>query len=329
MTLTVSKEDIFPKNYRGRLTEGVTYDERNNTLLWIDIIVGEVHRVDANDGTNHEILKWEDPKESIGAIGLTNDPDIILICSKYGITYGNFKISKIQDYLFKYPHNDLQKQRLRSNDGFIDPWGNLWIGVMTDFPIGAKEGIQPEGGLYRITPDLKFHKMINNSLISNGLGFNEKGDEFYWTDSLTYRIWKFKYNKETNKLSDKQEFINLKEFYPDIESPEPDGFVMTNDGDIYTCVFSSGTILHVNNKGEEIERISIESAKRITCVTIGQGNLNDALFITTAHLNLETELNPDVNDQSGINDLGGFLFKFKTGSNLNGQKKNIWGGSPK
>lgn len=29
---------------------------------------------------------------------------------------------------------------------------------MNDFKIAKNEGIQPEGGLYRITPDLKFEK---------------------------------------------------------------------------------------------------------------------------------------------------------------------------
>lgn len=323
--MIATKENIFPKKYRGRLTEGVTYDYRTNSLLWIDIIAGEVHRINATDGTNHEILKWESPTESIGAIGLTSNPDIILVCSKYGVAYGNF-INSTLEYFFKYPHDESQQIRLRSNDGIIDPWGNLWIGVMNDFKIAKNEGIQPEGGLYRITPDLKFEKMIGDALILNGLGFNEKGDEFYWTDSLTFKIWKFSYDKSTNKLSNKQPLIDLKELYPDIESPEPDGFVMTEDGDIYTCIFSSGTILHVNNKGEEIERIKIDNAKRITCITTG-GENNDTFYITTGHLELETndELIPDANNESD-DDLGGFLFKIETKSNLKGQKKNIWGG---
>ena len=132
MSLTITKDNIFPKGYRGRLTEGVTYDERNNTLLWVDIIQGEVHRVFLdNTNTNintssssHETLKWDSSNESIGAICLTNDPNKLIICSKYGLAYGDFSSSTIE-YFFKYPHttNPDEKLRLRSNDGIIDPWG--------------------------------------------------------------------------------------------------------------------------------------------------------------------------------------------------------------
>lgn len=338
MSLTITKDNIFPKGYRGRLTEGVTYDERNNTLLWVDIIQGEVHRVfldNTNTNTNtssssHETLKWDSSNESIGAICLTNDPNKLIICSKYGLAYGDFSSSTIE-YFFKYPHttNPDEKLRLRSNDGIIDPWGNLWIGVMNDFPIGAKEGIQPEGKLYRIGFSKESNKltcdvMIENSLILNGLCFNNQGDEFYWTDSLTFKIWKYDYDKTTNKLTNKSVFIDLKQFYPDVEQSEPDGLVMTNNGEIYTCVFSTGTILHVDNQGKEIERIKI-AAKRPTCVTIGSGIKNNEMFVTTGHLKLDDEkATIDATNLDG--DLGGFLFKLKVDKDLNGQKKNIWGG---
>ncbi|RCK58972.1 Cell growth-regulated gene 1 protein [Candida viswanathii] len=323
MPLTATKANIFPENYRGRLTEGVTYDPRTNALLWIDIIAGKVHRVDASDGSNHELLKWTTPGESVGAIGLTSNPDIVLVCAKHGLAYGDFN-KKTIEYFFRYPYSETQHARLRSNDGIVDPWGNLWIGVMNDFPVGQTEGIQPEGALYRITPDLKFDKMVDHSLILNGLGFNKTGDAFFWTDSLTFKIWKFDYDRATNTLSNRRPFVDLKAAYPDFESPEPDGFVMTDDGHIYTCVFSTSSILHVDSEGKEVEKIKIDPAQRITCVTIG-GADNDTFFITTGHLDLDNgDVVPDPNDLSG--DLGGFLFKLTSGANLHGQQKSIWGG---
>ena len=134
----------------------------------------------------------------------------------------------------------------------------------------------------------------------------------------------FNYDKLTNKLINKSIFIDLKQFYPNIEQPEPDGLIMTNNGEIYTCVFSTGTILHVDNQGKEIERIKI-AAKRPTCVTIGSGIKNNEMFVTTGHLKLDDEkATIDATNLDG--DLGGFLFKLKVDKDLNGQKKNIWGG---
>lgn len=88
MSLIATERNIFPQSYRGRLTEGVTYDYRNNNLLWIDIIQGEVHRLLLNDLNQHEVLKWSDPKESIGFIALTKKEDVVLVAAKSGLALG-------------------------------------------------------------------------------------------------------------------------------------------------------------------------------------------------------------------------------------------------
>ena len=85
---TVERDDILFPDYRGRLTEGVTYNPSNNTLIWVDILQGEVHRASLLEGKfseSHERLKFEDPKYSIGAIGFTNEDKVILIICKNGI----------------------------------------------------------------------------------------------------------------------------------------------------------------------------------------------------------------------------------------------------
>ncbi|CCG23633.1 Cgr1 negative regulator [Candida orthopsilosis Co 90-125] len=320
MSLIATERNIFPQSYRGRLTEGVTYDYRNNNLLWIDIIQGEVHRLSLNDLNQHEVLKWPDPKESIGFIALTKKEDVVLVAAKSGLALGDFKKGTLE-YFFEYPFSESEKTRLRSNDGIIDPWGNLWIGVMTDFPVSAQEGVQGEGKLYRITPDLKVDVMLENTKISNGMAFNDDGSEIYWTDSLNFTIYKFNYDHETNKLNNKTAFIETKHFYPNENDPEPDGLVRAVNGDIYSAVFSTSTILHVNEKGELVEKIQIP-AKRCTCVTIG-GSDDDDLFVTTGHLRLD-DFDAKIDADDVFGDLGGFLFKLKVG--LKGQKKNIWGG---
>ncbi|KAI5957413.1 hypothetical protein CANMA_004417 [Candida margitis] len=320
MSLIATERNIFPQSYRGRLTEGVTYDYRNNKLLWVDIIQGEVHRLSLDDLNKHEVLKWSDPKESVGFIALTKKENVVLVAAKSGLALGDFSNGTLE-YFFKYPFTESETTRLRSNDGIIDPWGNLWIGVMTDFPISAKEGVQPEGKLLRITPDLKVDVMLENTNISNGMAFNDNGIEVFWTDSLNYTIYKFDYDPKTNKLSNKTPFIETKHFYPNENDPEPDGLVRTVNGHIYAAVFSTSTILHVNEKGELVEKIPV-AAKRCTCVTIG-GADDDDLFITTGHLKLDDfSVKIDADDMFG--DLGGFLFKLKV--DLKGQRKNVWGG---
>ncbi|CAK9440974.1 uncharacterized protein LODBEIA_P48430 [Lodderomyces beijingensis] len=324
MSIQLSSSNIFPEDYRGRLAEGATYDARNNTLLWVDIIVGEVHRVYLADLNKHEVLKWSEPKESIGFIGLTKNPDVVLVCGKSGLAKGDFASNTIE-YFFMYPLSAREKERLRSNDGIIDPWGHLWIGLMTDFDVSAAEGgVKPEGKLLRITSDLQqVDVMLSNTLISNGLAFCNKGTKFYWTDSMDFTIWKFEYNHERNELSNKTVFLDTRTIFPGVDDAEPDGMVRTATGEIYAAVFNTGTIVHVDKQGNLIEKIHVPAAKT-TCVTIG-GQGGNELFITTANEKMD-DFDAKIDNAALFGDLGGFLFRYQAAVDLKGQAQNIWGG---
>lgn len=323
--MALSKDNIFFKNYRGRLTEGITYNPSNDTLLWVDIIQAEVHRVSLSEESEHhyerthEVIKVPGSGESVGAIGLTSDDNIVIICAKYGVAKGNFTTGEVE-YILKYNHTPEQAHRLRSNDGIIDPWGHLWIGVMNDFPITAAEGVKPEGILYRVNcHDLSVTTMVTDVLISNGLAFSDDGKQLWWTDSLTHTIWQFDYDVVSNKLSNRRPFIETKKALPDFDSPEPDGLTTNTHDDIYSAVFGTSQVVHFDSKGQIVEKFDIP-AKRPTCVIIGKGRL----FVTTAHEHHEDwSATIDKNDLSG--DLGGFLYQIKV-EGLEGKVKNVWGG---
>ena len=99
---------IFFDEYRGALTEGARYDNRNDTLAWVDIIAAEIHRVCLkNPEASHEVIKVSEPSESIGAIALTSNPDVLVACAKYGVGYANFQTGKFE-YFLKYPHETIK-----------------------------------------------------------------------------------------------------------------------------------------------------------------------------------------------------------------------------
>lgn len=325
----VESDNILFPEYRGRLTEGVTYNPSNNTLIWVDIIQGEVHRASLSEGSfgqTHEVLKFDDPNESIGAIGLTSNDNILIICGKQGIAKGSFKTGEIS-YFLKYNHDETQMKRLRSNDGIIDPWGHLWIGVMTDFPVTEQEGkVSPEGKLYRINcHDLTIETMVDNCYIPNGLAFTSDRKHFYWTDSLTHSIWVYDYDYISNKLSNKRKFVDVRDLdaLKSFSSPEPDGLVMTKNDEVFSAIFSTRRVLHFDAQGEYVEEYELP-ADRVTSVTVG-GKYNNELFITTGHPNLtDSSAVIDPNDKSG--DLGGFLFKYELNKPYDVHVKYIWGG---
>lgn len=315
-----SNNQIFFPEYRGRLTEGITYNPANNTLLWVDIIQGQVHRVNLADSDlakSHEVVSFNDKVESIGAIALTKDDDVVLVCAKYGVAHASFKTRKIE-YFYKYTHDT---ERLRSNDGIIDPWGNLWIGIMTDFPQG---GVEAEGFLYRIDcKTLETKVMAEKCQISNGLAFSEDRTKFFWTDSLTFTVWQFDYDHDKVELSNKRPFIDTRKVFPEFSSPEPDGFAMNAKGHIFGSVFSTGQVVEYDANGGVVQKFKFP-AERITCVALGGAEDND-IFVTTGHLHLDdANATIDASDKSG--DLGGFLFRVKSDKPLHSKPKNIWGG---
>lgn len=287
----------------------------------MDIIAAEIHRVKLNEEdsaieTSHEFIKFQDEGESIGAIALTHNENIVLACTKYGVTTANFE-TKNFNYILKYPKHHLQ---LRSNDGIIDPWGHLWIGTMNDFHVGS---VKPEGSLYRINcHDLSITEMLTECSIPNGLAFSSRGNKLFWTDSLTFTIWEFDYNHVTNTLSNRKEFINTNKLseLQKIKSPEPDGFTMNGKDEIYSTIYSLSKLLHFNSQGEIIEKFLIP-AKNVTCATFG-GRARTSLYITSAQIELNNL--KGVNDKEG--DLGGYLFKISCPQETCGVDKNIWGG---
>lgn len=93
--------------------------------------------------------------------------------------------------------------------------------------------------------------------------------------------------------------------YPNVESPEPDGFTLSESGDLFTAVWSTGTVAHFNAEGTLVEKFTFP-AQRISACTFGGINM-DELFITTANLQLEDPARLGEN----VQDLGGSIFRIK------------------
>lgn len=313
MEVSVETNDILLPHYRGRLLEGISYNKSNNSLLWVDIIVGEVHRYFFDTG-KHDILKLSIPGDSFGTIGFTKDDDKIIACSKDGINMGDFNTGSIVS-LKKYPDNE----RVRSNDGKIDPHGNLMVGTMSDFPYELK----PEGTFYKLTHDsLKLTSLIEEVGISNGLGWNSTLTKFYWTDSPTKNVYVFDYDKNTQTFSNKSVFFSTTSMFGDDTGYVPDGMCITDKDHIFVSLFGPGLVVHLNEAGEVLHKYQLP-AGQITCCTVG-GMDDDELYVTTALKGLE-DLSKKVEDFDTGDDMGGHLFRIKIGD-YGKETQFIWGG---
>ncbi|GMG60194.1 unnamed protein product [Ambrosiozyma monospora] len=209
-----------------RLTEGITYNPANNSLLWVDIIKGEINRVFLKDDLSYSERESHKVDASLGVIGLTSDPDIYICGASSGVGQFNFSTKEFK-LIAKYPAEFHDKEKfgktMRSNDGAIDSNGDFWVGTMANFD----EEVTPVGRLYKYdSKTLKEEVIIKDVAISNGI--NWFGDYMYWTSSLEYRIYRFKYDYKSGSIdpSTKEVFVDIPKIFhdrPQYHKGEPDG----------------------------------------------------------------------------------------------------------
>jgi hypothetical protein len=130
-------------NIHCKLGEGPYYEKATNTLRWVDIMSHRVHTVSLAEGPDSvKTLQLDTPVGVTADVEGSDPQDQILAGLKYGLALLDRKTGKYE-YISRYASCDGQdNERLRSNDGAVDPHGRFWMGNMTDF---GKGEFQNEG----------------------------------------------------------------------------------------------------------------------------------------------------------------------------------------
>ncbi|KAL3228953.1 rRNA-processing protein CGR1 [Nakaseomyces bracarensis] len=301
-----------------RLSEGLTYIKESDTLLWVDIFKGEIHRLDdvTTKGTSQHDqfvatksnylkdaeIKYPDSDlhESVGCIfpvlGKDGKIDSVLFGGKHGVGHCKFSTKK-WEYIALYSSCPELKDHaidLRSNDGNVGPDGTkLYVGVMPDFhvkmaPIGAY-----------VTVDLmhKPHKVemfVNHINIPNAIHWDKTNTKIHWTDSLNHAIVKIE-NGQSSK------FINIKnETNAQYPSPEPDGSCidLTNNT-IYICVWSA----------RKIQKYSLTDGRLLTQYLIPEGTPRPSSCCFVGRDLIVTTANEDIEHGKAGDHTGGCLYR--------------------
>lgn len=281
-----------------RLSEGVTYVKETDSLLWVDIYKGLIHKIELSNLENSyeviqispetyneaAVLAHPDPdcKESVGAIfPIVNKNNVIsdlLFASKFGIGKTSFD-GKQWEYLVLYTScaeiTPQRSQRLRSNDGNVSPCGKyLFVGLMNDFPYEVTN----EGCIVRVS--LNHRKTVEmfyeNIKIPNAIHWDPKGDYTYVTDSLEFVIWRI-----DNKTNEKVKLIDIKKNNPGVDSPEPDGSAINHaSNNLFIAVWSTNKIQEYSLQTGVLlaEYVLPKSTPRVSCCAI----VGADLYVTTA-----------------------------------------------
>jgi len=258
-------ECVWPA--RAILGEGPIWSARDGALYWVDIKAPALHRLTLATG---ERTSWPLPDRTGWVIERRQRPSFI-IGTKGGfaeLCIDPFELHPIGDPEPDFPGN-------RMNDAKADKSGRIWAGTMDD----AEE--EERGSLWRLDPDLRWHRADTGYLVTNGPAFSPDFKTLYHTDSGKRVIYRFDL-QEDGSLSGKTPFI---EFAPDWGYP--DGMTIDCEGTLWVAHWGGGQISRFDTKGKRMLSIKVPVSQPTSCAFAGP-NL-DRLFITSARIGKEDE----------------------------------------
>ena len=163
----------------------------------------------------------------------------------------------------------------RCNDGACDTLGRLWVGTM------HLEHKKEAGALYRIDADLKVHKKINKSTISNGIVWSLDNKWLYYIDTPTQAVQSFIFEEKTGNSMFEKKVISI----PD-EMGSPDGMAIDEEGMLWIAHWGGFGVCRWNpHNGELMDKIEVPVPQVSSCAFVGDSL--DYLMITTARENMK------------------------------------------
>jgi sugar lactone lactonase YvrE len=250
---------------RYSLGEGPVWDDRTQTLLWVDILAGVVVEYAPGLGTT----QCTSVGEHVGCIALTGRPRTVVAALRSGWHCVNLAtgekelIAVVED----------ARPDCRFNDGAVDPAGRLWTGSLEDGEIN------PVGCLYRLDSDLVVTTMDRGFLCSNGIDWSRDGRWMYFVDSRRGAIYRYGFDSATGMLAERELFV-------DTGAMEgiPDGLCVDADGLLW-CAFWDGAAVHAFDGDGRLVRTIGVPVLRPTSLAFGGADL-DTLYVTSARLGL-------------------------------------------
>ncbi|KAI1414680.1 SMP-30/Gluconolaconase/LRE-like region-domain-containing protein [Hypoxylon sp. FL1857] len=284
------------------LGEGPYYEAATHSLRFVDIKKKRVHIVDLsnpNPESAVETIQLDTPVTVTADIEGVDPRDRIVIGAKYGIAALDRHTGKYE-YIARFSA-DADNERLRSNDGAVDPHGRFWLGTMTDIGLD----LQPEGSVFLFDGTRTARSMRHPVTIPNSVGWSPDGRTLYFTHSTERTIFGFDYDPDTGDVA------NERVFYVHDGPGEPDGFRVDVDGNLWQAVYGESRVLKISKEGKLVGEITLPT-KNVTCTQF----VGTELFITTAGMQEgegteeEVELSGALfRVDVGVKGLDPFLFK--------------------
>lgn len=262
----LSADLLFPASYQ--LAESALWCSRSGRLAYVDIMAGNVHRLDASAPREAETFSfggW------VSAIVPAADARL-LVAAEAGLglldpATGSFEV-------LVAPDRHLDQHRY--NDAKCDRHGGLVLGTMAVEPPRT-----PTGRLYGFKGGRRA-TLLDGLRVPNSICFSPDGLRLYACDTVAGVIWSFSYNPEDGKIGERREFAPV-----DIAPGKPDGATVDAEGCVWSARYNGGVVVRLSPEGK-LDRVIRLPVAQITSCAFGGAEF-DTLFITTARQNLNSE----------------------------------------
>jgi len=249
---------------RVELGECPVWCERSQSLYWIDIYAGDLHRFDPSSGQDRS---WP-MGEAIGSFALCESEGVILAALKSGIYRHELASGRRQ--LLASPERYLPHNRM--NDGRCDPAGRFWVGTMRDPPRPGHK----DGTLYRLAGEGGCTPMVGGIFTCNGLAFSPDGRTLYHSDShpLVRTVWAWDFDPAEGGIENRRVFIDTHGL-----PGRPDGGCCDADGCYWMTGNDGWELVRLTPAGRIDRRVALPIAKP-SMVAFG-GRALDTLYVTS------------------------------------------------
>lgn len=252
-------------NHTCLLGEGPVWDFKGKTIIWVDILNGEIHEFHPSQNLHRKI----DVREMVGSVAICTDGNFIAAL-KNGLAFVHRDSGEIK--MLHNPEAYLLNNRF--NDGKCDPAGRFWVGTMG---LDEEPGV---GNLYMVNKDLSHSKKIEGVSISNGMAWSSDYKTFYYIDTPTYKVMAYDYDLLTGNITNKRIAIQIPK-----EEGSPDGMTIDVENKLWIAHWDGWQITRWD-PATSTKLLSIPlPVARVTSCTFGGDDFQD-VYITSAKVGL-------------------------------------------
>jgi sugar lactone lactonase YvrE len=241
------------------LGEHPLWDDRDDSLVWVDILGGAVYRMLTSGAISTARLGG-----IVGAVGLRVDGGLVA-----SVDHG-FEFLDACGRVDRDPVPVTIDTGTRFNDAACDPSGGFLAGT------AAIDGRSESGKLFRLAANGCVSVVLEELVESNGLAWSPDGEIFYFVDSGQACIRRYDYDPVAGAIGARRSDLAIFAAAEGI----PDGLTVDCSGAIWVAMWQGGAVRRYAPDGRLIDCLPTPVSQP-TCPTFGGPGL-DRLFITSA-----------------------------------------------